>query len=141
MSVIFNTMLFSNQGGWYLFALPTVVLAFPFSILLDAYPSSGRYLTACRFYGFKLVGSSGIIFVLLLSNYPELYFERTVGEVTFSGSALLFTAALNLIVFGARNFYQLVTEPECLVLLNSLMEYSRVTDEYAVQENEKYIKR
>ena len=64
-----------------------------------------------------------VIGVLILGSDPKEYFETTVGEITFSGDALLLASATNLCVFGLRNLYQLLKEPECLVVLSCLVEF------------------
>ena len=51
-----------------------------------------------------------------------------MGEITFSGGAIILAAATNIFVFGLRNMYQLFREPECLVVLSCLVELSEDGD-------------
>ena len=89
-----------------------------------AYPGSGRFLAGVRFYFIKCSLSFSVILLMIFSSRPEEYFETVVGEITFSGGAIILAAATNIFVFGLRNMYQLFREPECLVVLSCLVELS-----------------
>ena len=107
-----------------LFGAPVLIFGLGFSLLLDAYPGSGRFLAGIRFYTLKLTVAVSIICILLLSeSQKNRFFEEEVGQLTFSGAALTITFALNLVVFGVRNMVALLTEPSCLVVLQCLMQY------------------
>ena len=89
-----------------------------------AYPGSGRFLAGVRFYFIKCSLSFSVILLMIFSSRPEEYFETVVGEITFSGGAIILASATNIFVFGLRNMYQLFREPECLVVLSCLVELS-----------------
>eukprot|EP00939_MAST-03C_sp_MAST-3C-sp1_P000403 g403.t1 len=132
MSVIVLVSWFSAiYDTWRTISVPLLASGLSFSILLDAYPASGRYLAGVRFYCFKLLLSFGVVILMIATNAPERYFVKEAGEVTFSGAALAMSAAGNLAVFGLRNMAQLIIEPECLVVLTSLLEYKRVPEDVA----------
>ena len=126
MSALLLITLFSPLLDVRLSCLPVLIIGLLFSILLDAYPGSGRFLAGARFYTFKLFLAICVVMYMLSSDAPLRYFSKDVGEINFSGAALCVSAASNLFIFGLRNMYQLIVEPQCLVVLSSLIEYRRV---------------
>ena len=128
MSVTFAVTFFSIFNDARLCVFPVLLFGLLFSITLDAYPGSGRFLAGVRFYSIKLSLSLSVILLMTISSRPEEYFETVVGEITFSGGAIILAAATNIFVFGLRNMYQLFREPECLVVLSCLVELSEDGD-------------
>eukprot|EP00939_MAST-03C_sp_MAST-3C-sp1_P002458 g2458.t1 len=98
-----------------------------FSITLDSYPNSGRFLAGCRFYAVKLSMATGIIIMLLVSDTREDYWHYDVGEISFSGAALTISCCINLTIFALRNMFVLLTNRSCLVVLQSLVEYKELS--------------
>ena len=126
MSVTFAVTFFSTFNDARLCVFPVLLFGLLFSITLDAYPGSGRFLAGVRFYSIKLSLSLSVILLMTISSRPEEYFETVVGEITFSGGAIILAAATNIFVFGSM--YQLFREPECLVVLSCLVELSEDGD-------------
>lgn len=123
MSLLFTITWFSELRDIRFVALPCVLAGVMFSIVVDAYPGSGRFLAGVRFYSIKLTLAASVIMVFVFTSKPEKYFQVDVGEITFSGGAIVVGSAMNLFVFGMRNLYQLFKEPDCLVVLSCLVEF------------------
>jgi len=138
MSVILMITWYSRVEGFAFASFPVVFFGVSFSFLMDAYPGSGRFLAGVRFYSLKISIATLLVIFILTTNVPEEFFNTSIGEVTLSGSAMCFSAALNLITFGCRNMYQLIVERDCLVVLSCLMEYVQVTKREALYEISKY---
>jgi len=131
MSMLLMTTWMSDMLDFRLISVPIIFSILFFSITLDAYPPSGRFLAGCRFYLVKLSAAAGIACFFLFTSAPTRYFSHSVGEVTFSGSALCLSAVINLGTFGLRNTFQLFAESDCLVILTCLMEYVEVHEDEA----------
>lgn len=139
------SMSFGLLGCWYtefldirLVSIPIIICGMLFSIVLDAYPGSGRFLAGMRFYFFKITLASSVVGIFLLTDAPLKYFQISFGELSFAGSAICVSCATNLVVFGLRNLYVLLSEPECLVVLNCLVEYAAVPQDVAWKEIASY---
>ena len=132
-------------GCWYteildvrIVTLPVVLAGMVFSIVLDAYPGGGRFLAGVRFYFFKITLAGMLIGIFLVTDAPLRYFQIEMGELTFAGSAICVSCAFNLVIFGLRNMYVLLSEPECLVVINCLMQYAMVPQDVAWKEISSY---
>lgn len=127
MSAIAFGLVYSTMLDWRLFTCPPILTGLLFSIMLDAYPNSGRFLAGARFYAVQQIMATGLIVMLLVSNdIKDDYFEAEVGEVTFNGSAIVISCCVNIMLFGCRNIYVLLTNKANLVVLQSLVEYRKV---------------
>lgn len=139
MSFFLSVCWFSSMPDVRSFAIVGVLPGMFFSIVLDAYPGSGRFIAGFRFYGFKLSLVITLMSILLFTDRPTQFFQFQIGNVTFHGASLCFTFGINLFVFSLRNLYQLIREPECLVVVSSLMEYSYIPEIEADKEIASYV--
>ena len=138
MSFFLSVCWFSSMLDVRAFAVVGVLPGMFFSIVLDAYPGSGRFIAGVRFYGFKLSLVVTLLSIIVFTDRGKDFFVFNIGNVEFNGASLCFTFGINLFVFGMRNLFQLIREPECLVVVSSLMEYAYIPEIEADKEIASY---